>query len=102
MPIRNLRVDDAPRCDEIIAALPRFFGVEADVETCAEAVRTQPGWAAEVNGVVVGFLTVERLINPEISWLAVHPDHRHRGLGKQLVSTVVEVLVADGARAVDG
>lgn len=55
MPIRGLRAADAVRCDEIVAALPYFFGVEA----CARTVRTQRGWAAEVGGVVVGFLTVE-------------------------------------------
>ncbi|MFC0434696.1 GNAT family N-acetyltransferase [Kutzneria buriramensis] len=96
MPIRDLSAADAPRCDEIIAALPTFFGVESGIQACAEAVRTQRGWAAELDGVVVGFLTVEQLINPEISWMAVHPAHRHCGFGKALVSAAVDALVADG------
>jgi ribosomal protein S18 acetylase RimI-like enzyme len=96
VPIRDLRAADANRCDEIIDALPYFFGNAAGVQACAAAVRTQRGWVAEVDGVVVGFLTVEQLINPEISWLAVHPDHRHRGLGKALVSATVDVLTGEG------
>lgn len=96
MPIRSLQAADAVRCDEIIAALPYFFGNEAGVEACAEAVRTQRGWAAEVDGVVVGFLTVEQLLHPEISWMAVHPEHRHRGLGKALISAAVHALTSEG------
>jgi ribosomal protein S18 acetylase RimI-like enzyme len=96
VPIRILHAGDAARCDEIIAALPYFFGIQAGVDACAAAVRTHRGWVAEVDGVVAGFLTVEQLINPEISWLAVHPEHRHRGLGKALVSAAVDVLVSEG------
>ncbi|MFC0547783.1 GNAT family N-acetyltransferase [Kutzneria chonburiensis] len=96
MPIRILHADDAARCDEIIAALPYFFGIQAGVDACAEAVRTHRGWVAEVDGVVAGFLTVEQLINPEISWLAVHPEHRHHGIGKALVAAAVDVLASEG------
>ncbi|GAA3436523.1 GNAT family N-acetyltransferase [Kutzneria kofuensis] len=95
MPIRSLLAEDAVRCDEIIAALPYFFGVEAGVAACAEAVRTQRGWVAEVDGVVAGFLTVEDPINPEISWMAVQPEHRHHGLGKALISIAVDVLTTE-------
>lgn len=49
-----------------------------------------------VDGDVVGFLTVEQLINPEISWMAVHPEHRHCGLAKDLVSAAVDVLTSEG------
>jgi hypothetical protein len=55
VPIRILLVGHAVRCDEIIATLPYFFGIDAGVD---------------------------ELINPEISWMAVHSDHRHRGVGK--------------------
>jgi GNAT superfamily N-acetyltransferase len=96
VPIRTLLARDAIRCDEIIAALPYFFGIHAGVDACAQAVRSHRGWVAEVDGVVAGFLTVEQLINPEISWMAVHPEHRHRGLGKALVSTSVDVLTSEG------
>jgi GNAT superfamily N-acetyltransferase len=96
VPIRTLLAGDAVRCDEIIAALPYFFGIDAGIDACAQAVRTHRGWVAEVDGVVAGFLTVEQLINPEISWLAVHPDHRHRGLGKALVAAAVDVLSSEG------
>jgi hypothetical protein len=44
--IRTLLADDAIRSDEIIAALPYFFGIDAGVDACAQAVRTHRGWVA--------------------------------------------------------
>ncbi|MEO8424815.1 MAG: hypothetical protein ABI595_13005 [Actinomycetota bacterium] len=57
--IRSLDPDtDAVSCDGIIASLPAWFGMEDGIRECAEAVRTQPGLVAEVDGSVTGFLTV--------------------------------------------
>jgi hypothetical protein len=34
----------------VIASLPYFFGDPDGIRECAEAVRTQPGWAVEDAG----------------------------------------------------
>jgi GNAT superfamily N-acetyltransferase len=97
--IRELAPDDAPRCDEIIASLPYFFGQEAGVRACAEAVRTERGWVGELNGAVLGFLTVEYPLpaSPEISWMAVHASARRGGLGQALIEHAAGRLSAEGA-----
>ena len=50
-----------------------------------------------VDGAVAGFLTVERHFDhaAEISWMAVHADHRRRGLGHLLVERLCRDLARD-------
>jgi GNAT superfamily N-acetyltransferase len=97
--VRELRLDDASGCDDIVRSLPYFFGVEAGVVACAEAVRTQPGWVAEVSGEVHGFLVVEYPLPsaPEISWMAVRAGWRRRGLGRALIDRAAQELAGAGA-----
>jgi rhodanese-related sulfurtransferase/GNAT superfamily N-acetyltransferase len=100
MTVRPLYADDAPACDAIIAALPDWFGDEHGIRECAEAVRTQPGFVTTVDDTVAGFLTVTkpRAQVAEISWMAVHPDHRAEGHGRALVDALVRTLHDDGTR----
>jgi GNAT superfamily N-acetyltransferase len=90
--LRPLRPDDAVDCDAVIASLPYHFGDEDGRAACARAVRTGPGWVAEVDGRVVGFLTVRPWYEQalEITWMAVHADHRRRGIGRALIAEVAK------------
>jgi GNAT superfamily N-acetyltransferase len=90
--IRDLTPDDAPACDAIIASLPYFFGDPAGVADCAKAVRSQPGVVALFDGGPVGFITLERHFaeSAEITWMAVHADHRRQGIGRALIEAAVE------------
>jgi GNAT superfamily N-acetyltransferase len=98
--VRELRPGDAETCDAIILTLPYFFGVESGRQDCARAVRSQPGVVAEVDGEVVGFLTLEPHFDVtwEITWMAVHADHRHRGVGRALMDEAARVAGAAGAQ----
>ena len=98
--IRSLEPDDAVACDAIIASLPYHFGLEDGVRECAAAVRSQPGLVAETDDEVIGFLTVEARFEEaaEITWMAVHADRRHRGVGRALVERLASDLVARGRR----
>jgi len=101
MPVRALTPDDAERCDAIVGSLPDWFGNEQGLRECAEAVRTQPGYAiTTAEGEVQGFLTVTRprAAVAEISWMAVHADHRGGGHGRALVEALVAELHRDGTR----
>ena len=100
--IRPLEPSDGDACDAIIASLPDWFGLEEGIQECAEAVRTQPGLVAEVDGEVRGFLTIARPYprTPEISWLAVHARDRRRGLGRALITAVNDQLRTNGDRLV--
>jgi len=92
--IRALVPDDAVRCDEIIRSLPDWFGNDEGIAECAAAVRAQPGLVDVADGEVTGFLTWKHHHpgSAEITWLAVHADHRGRGVGTALVDQLVTSL----------
>jgi ribosomal protein S18 acetylase RimI-like enzyme len=96
--IRPLEVADAVECDAVLASLPYFFGDPSGIEQCHEAVRTQRGFVAEVEGAVLGFITLEQHQpgSSEITWLAVHAERRRGGIGRRLVDTAVELLRGEG------
>lgn len=100
MRVRPLTIADAPACDALIAALPEWFGDATGIRDCAEAVRTQPGFAADIDDELAGFLTVThpRRGTAEISWMAVHPARRHAGVGRALIDALVAQLHAQDTR----
>jgi ribosomal protein S18 acetylase RimI-like enzyme len=96
--IRKLELRDAEACDAVLASLPYFFGDPDGQRQCHEAVRTQLGFVADLEGVVRGFITLEAQQpgSSEITWLAVHADHRRGGIGRMLVEASVELLRGEG------
>lgn len=98
--LRPLAPSDAERCDAIVASLPHFFGDPDGIRDCAAAVRSQRGWVATLDSEVAGFLTVESHFadSAEITWMAVHADHRRHGLGRSLIEHTAAALARDGAR----
>jgi GNAT superfamily N-acetyltransferase len=85
--VRELRTEDAPGCDAVVASLPYHFGLESGRRQCAEAVRRQDGLAAVSGTDVVGFLTWRPWYRAsrEITWMAVHRDRRGGGAGRALI-----------------
>lgn len=98
--VRPLEPADAGSCDSIVLSLPYHFGQEGGRMECAEAVRSQPGWVCELDGRVVGFCTFARRYqaSSEITWLAVHAEHRGDGLGTMLVDELAKAMAAEGRR----
>ncbi|HEY6568043.1 MAG TPA: GNAT family N-acetyltransferase [Actinomycetota bacterium] len=98
--IRALELADAEACDAIVLSLPYHFGQEAGRQQCAEAVRSEPGWVCQLDGRAVGFCTFARHLDTsgEITWLAVHADHRGSGLGTRLVDHLAAQMTAEGRR----
>jgi ribosomal protein S18 acetylase RimI-like enzyme len=98
--IRSLESSDARACDAIVASLPYHFGLEEGRVECAAAVRSQPGLVAERDGEVIGFLTTQHRFDDaaEITWMAVHADHRHGGVGRALMDRLASGLEAEGRR----
>ena len=98
--VRPLEAADAEACDAIVATLPYHFGLEEGRRECAAAVRSQRGLVAEREGRVVGFLTLEPRFDEaaEITWMAVHADHRRSGVGRGLMDRLAADLEAEGRR----
>jgi GNAT superfamily N-acetyltransferase len=98
--IRPLTPADAPGCDAVIASLPYFFGDPAGVADCAKAVRSQRGAVAKIDAVVAGFVTLEFHFpeSAEITWMAVHAQHRRSGIGARLMDAAVHAAAAEGAK----
>jgi N-acetylglutamate synthase-like GNAT family acetyltransferase len=96
--IRRLERADAEACDAIVWSLPDYFGHEGGLASCAEAVRSQPGWVAEEAGHLVGFATWERRTPEaaEITWMAVHRERRHAGIGTAIIERLVGELREKG------
>lgn len=96
--IRPLTPADAGACDAVLRSLPYHFGVDDGIAECARAVRECDGLVAEHDGEVVGFLTIEPHFDTsaEITWMAVHADHRGRGTGHRLIERLTADLHAAG------
>jgi N-acetylglutamate synthase-like GNAT family acetyltransferase len=98
--IRRLAQVDAEACDAIVATLPYHFGHDQGRRDCAAAVRVQAGLAAERDGQVVGFLTVEPRFDDcaEITRMGVRADQRRRGVGRILLDRLAADTSAAGWR----
>jgi GNAT superfamily N-acetyltransferase len=96
--IRPLVAGDAPGCDAVIASLPYHFGNEDGRRECAEAVRTSAGLVAVEGDRVIGFLTFVHHFpeTSEITWMAVHADHRGQGIGRALIRRLTGDLRTQG------
>jgi GNAT superfamily N-acetyltransferase len=78
--------------------LPDFFAYEPGLLDCASAVRTQPGWVAEADGVVAGFATWEERTpsTAEVTWMAVERERRHSGVGTAIIEVLCDSLQSRG------
>jgi ribosomal protein S18 acetylase RimI-like enzyme len=90
---------DADACDAIIRGLPDWFGMEEGIRDCAQAVRSQEGFVAMQDDVVVGFLTFTTADDmAEITWMGIGAERRRQGHGRALVDALIERLRSDGVR----
>ena len=100
--IRALGPGDAADCDAIVASLSYHFGGEHGRALCAAAVREQAGLVATAADRPVGFVTWRPWyrVSAEITWMAVHAEHRRRGIGRRLVDAFLHGLGPDVRYAV--
>ena len=98
--IRDLTAADVTGCDAVIASLPTFFGDPDGIREYREAVRSQQGVVAVRGGMVAGFVTLLFHFpeSAEVTWMAVHAEHRRGGIGRRLMDAAAERAAAQGAR----
>jgi ribosomal-protein-alanine N-acetyltransferase len=99
-PMNLVDVGDVHRLDELSFSLPwpeRSFRYEVTQNEQAVA------WVCEIvledhrviAGMIVAWLVIDEV---HIGTIAVHPEHRRLGIGRQLVARVLAICVARGAR----
>lgn len=99
--ITALHLEHAPACEAIGRNLPAWFGIEDGLRAMREAAAKGPGLVALDEKRVIGFVTLQRHFPEawEISWMAVDPAWRRRGIGRRLVDEAVAQARLAGARA---
>jgi len=74
-------------CNEILRALPSWFGVEASIVDYVKKVRSMPFYAAFDGDIAVGFVAL-KVHNPftvEVYVMGVLQNYHRKGIGKQLI-----------------
>jgi GNAT superfamily N-acetyltransferase len=87
MSVRELAPEDIPRCAELLATLPEWFGFSDVNDAYIESLGQQPSFVSEVDGRVVGFIALERYgeVSAEIHVMAVERERHRQGIGRALV-----------------
>lgn len=91
---RALKAEDIAACDAINRTLPDWFGIEEGLAEALGYLQQHPGIVAESDGEVVGFLTHTQHFpeSAEISWMAVQQANHRGGIGKALITALVQAL----------
>ena len=98
--VRRLAAADAPRCGEILSALPGWFGFEEVNVAYVAFLATAEGYVAELDGRVAGFVGLKHHFPEasEIHVLAVEPALHRRGIGRALLAEAERLLRSRGVR----
>jgi len=90
----------AAASDELIAALPDWFGLpESNAEYLRNLSRL-PSWVALLDGQLAGAITLEPHFpgSFEVHFMAVRPEHHRRGIGRALLARLEAEARARGGR----
>jgi GNAT superfamily N-acetyltransferase len=85
-------------CEEILKALPEWFGIPASNEEYIRSLPRLTTFVARLEGAVVGFVALEQQFpeSAENHVLAVHPEHHRQGVGRALLDHSEQWLRARG------
>lgn len=97
--LRPKREEDHENMLEVARALPQWFTPEG-LADMAQDFKLHEGLVAADGDKIVGFITYETLAVDlaELSWMGVHPEYQHQGVGKRLLQLLEERLIAQGIR----
>lgn len=91
---------DPSAVDRILRALPAWFGIEEAIASYVAQASVLDSYLAVDSGHVVGVALVDRHFpeSAELALIAVDPEHRATGIGRQLVKAIEQSLRDDGCR----
>lgn len=89
---------DVEGCEQVLRALPDYFGIEDALVQYLKDIKTQPTFHAYLDGRLVGFLTITRHTagSAEIHLMGVFPKEHRKGIGSALVGAAGHFLIQDG------
>ncbi len=92
--IRPSRDGEAEICEEILRALPDWFGIEEAIVRYRQDIETMETFVAEHKGRIVGFVTLDQhnRHTAEIQVMAVRKEEHGIGVGRALVDYVERLL----------
>ncbi len=97
--VRRMTAADVPAAAQIDAMSESLPWSERSFRAELETPYSR-GWVAETGGQVVGLLILWLVVDEaHIATIAVHPDFRRRGIGRQLLKTALEDAAAEGAKS---
>ena len=90
----------ARQCEAVLRTLPDWFGHEASLLEYANNTARLPTFVAEVDKVVVGFLSLQQHFPAswEVNCVAIDSAYRNQGLGRALQDAAESWLATQGAR----
>ncbi len=85
-------------CRSITATLPEWFGIPDANKRYEQGMQDKTSFAARLDNDYVGMLTLEfpHPNNANIYWMAVKKDYHAKGIGKQLLTAVMDHCVKNG------
>jgi ribosomal protein S18 acetylase RimI-like enzyme len=89
-------------CEAILAALPQWFGIPESSAAYLRDLERLPSWVATTDDAVVGAATLAEAVPGafELHFIAVHPEHHRRGVGRALVERCLAEATARGGRVI--
>jgi ribosomal-protein-alanine N-acetyltransferase len=95
--VRRMTAADVPAAAQIDAVSESLPWPERSFRAELEMPYSR-GWVAETGGRVVGLLVLWHIVDEaHIATVAVHPDFRRRGIGRQLLKAALDSAAAEGA-----
>ena len=87
-------------CRRLIDALPDWFGIPESNASYLRSLSELPAWVALLEARLVGAIVLAQhfLSSFEVHFLAVHPEHHRRGIGRALLRTLEAEARARGGR----
>jgi GNAT superfamily N-acetyltransferase len=88
----------APEIEAILRSLPGWFGIEKALLMYVADSSARPTFAAEIDGELIGFLTLTKHFASswEVHCMAVSAQHRNRKVGTALLATAERYARAHG------
>lgn len=97
--LRLLMEQDLPDVIKIESACQIAPWSDEVFKKCMEAGSS--GWVMELEGAMIGFILIlGQLDEVHILNFCVHPEHQHRGLGRQLMTHMLQELKNQGRKFV--